>query len=89
MGYELSDYEWTAIKPMLPNKPRGVQCVNDRRVLSTESFWYCAQVGLGVICPKTMDLLRPATIALSVGAGQAFGTGSWKHWQALTIRRCR
>ena len=22
MRYELSDYEWTAIKPMLPNKPR-------------------------------------------------------------------
>jgi hypothetical protein len=20
---ELSDYEWTAIEPMLPNKPRG------------------------------------------------------------------
>jgi hypothetical protein len=28
--YELSDYEWTAIKPMLPNKPRGVRRVNDR-----------------------------------------------------------
>jgi transposase len=25
MRYELSDYEWTAIKPMLPNKPRGVR----------------------------------------------------------------
>jgi transposase len=25
MRYELSDYEWTAIKPMLPNKPCGVQ----------------------------------------------------------------
>jgi transposase len=24
MRYELSDYEWIAIKPMLPNKPRGV-----------------------------------------------------------------
>jgi len=24
MRYELSDYEWSAIKPMLPNKPRGV-----------------------------------------------------------------
>jgi hypothetical protein len=25
MRYELSDYEWTAIKPMLPDdKPRGV-----------------------------------------------------------------
>jgi transposase len=25
MRHELSDYEWTAIKPMLPNKPRGVR----------------------------------------------------------------
>src|SRR4051812_42277487 len=24
MRYELADYEWTAIRPMLPNKPRGV-----------------------------------------------------------------
>lgn len=23
MRYELADYEWVAIKPMLPNKPRG------------------------------------------------------------------
>ena len=34
MRYELSDHEWTAIKPMLPNKPRGVRRVNDRRVLN-------------------------------------------------------
>jgi transposase len=34
MRYELSDHEWTAIKPMLPNKPRGVPRVNDRRVLN-------------------------------------------------------
>jgi hypothetical protein len=34
MRYELSDYEWTTIKPMLPNKPRGVRRVNDRRVLN-------------------------------------------------------
>jgi transposase len=33
MRYELSDYERTAIKPMLPNKPRGVRRANDRRVL--------------------------------------------------------
>src|SRR5689334_8461404 len=24
MRYELTDHEWTAIRPMLPNKPRGV-----------------------------------------------------------------
>jgi transposase len=38
MRYELSEYEWTAIKPMLPNKPRGVRRVNDRRVLNG-IFW--------------------------------------------------
>ena len=38
MRYELTDYEWTAIKPFLPNKPRGVPRVNDRRVLNG-IFW--------------------------------------------------
>ena len=38
MRYELSDYEWTTTKPMLPNKPRGVPRVNDRRVLNG-IFW--------------------------------------------------
>ena len=34
MRHELADYERVAIKPMLPNKPRGVPLVNDRRVLN-------------------------------------------------------
>jgi transposase len=38
MRYELADYEWAAIKPFLPNKPRGVPRVNDRRVLNG-IFW--------------------------------------------------
>jgi transposase len=33
MRYELSDYEWAAIRPMLPDKARGVPRVDDRRVL--------------------------------------------------------
>ena len=32
MRYELIDREWFAIKPLLPNKPRGVPRVDDRRV---------------------------------------------------------
>jgi transposase len=32
--YELTDHEWAAIKPMLPNKPRDVPRVNDRGVLN-------------------------------------------------------
>ena len=38
MRYELADYEWSVIKPMLPNKPRVVPRVNDRRVLNG-AFW--------------------------------------------------
>jgi transposase len=38
LRYELIDYEWTAITPMLQNKPRGVRRVNDRRVLNG-IFW--------------------------------------------------
>jgi transposase len=38
MRYELSDCEWSVIKPMLPNKPRDVPRVNDRRVLNG-TFW--------------------------------------------------
>ena len=32
--HELSDYEWRVIRPLLPNKPRGVPRVDDRRVLN-------------------------------------------------------
>ena len=32
--YELSDFEWSIIQPLLPNKPCGVPRVDDRRVLN-------------------------------------------------------
>ena len=32
--YELTDAEWSIIEPLLPNKPRGVPRVDDRRVLN-------------------------------------------------------
>jgi transposase len=32
--YELTDFEWCIIEPMLPNKPRGVPRANDRKVLN-------------------------------------------------------
>ena len=36
--YELSDFEWNVIQPILPNKSRGVPRVDDRRVLNG-IFW--------------------------------------------------
>ena len=32
--YELSDFEWSIIQPLLPNKPRGVPRADDREVLN-------------------------------------------------------
>ena len=35
MRYELTKYEWAAIRPFLPNKPRGVPRVYDLRALKS------------------------------------------------------
>jgi len=32
--HELSDFEWSIIEPLLPNKPRGVPRADDRKVLN-------------------------------------------------------
>ena len=41
--FDLSDAEWSLIKPLLPNKPRGVARVNDRRVLN--GIFYVLRTG--------------------------------------------
>ena len=32
--FDLTDFEWFVIQPLLPNKVRGVARVDDRRVIS-------------------------------------------------------
>ena len=73
MRYELSDYEWTAIKPMLPNKPRGVRRVNDRRVLNG-IFWVLRSGAPWRDLPEPMVPAPPVTIASFGGGGLASGT---------------
>jgi hypothetical protein len=38
MRYELTDFEWAAIRSFLPNKPRGIPRVDDRRVRPMAGF---------------------------------------------------
>jgi hypothetical protein len=38
MRYELSDFEWAAIRSFLPNRPHSIPRVDDRRVLNG-IFW--------------------------------------------------
>ena len=35
MRHALSDADWAAARPLLPNKPRGVPRVDDRRVINS------------------------------------------------------
>ena len=58
--YELTDFEWSIIEPLLPNKPRGVPRVDDRRVLS--GIYWRLRIALGRH-PRALwalhDLLQP------------------------------
>jgi transposase len=46
MRYELTDFEWAAIKSFLPNKPRDIPRVDDLRVRNA-SFGSCALTTIG------------------------------------------
>ena len=76
MRYQLSDHEWSVIRPMLPNKPRGIPRVDDRRILNG-IFGCCVQAHHGAICRTAMVPLQLATIASFIGGGLASGTGLW------------
>ena len=66
--YDLTDFEWNAIEPLLPNKPRGVARVGDRRVLNGILWVLFAPALRGGTCRRVMGLTRPATTA-SIGGG--------------------
>jgi transposase len=70
MRYELAGYEWLAIKPMLPNRPRGVPQVNDRRVLNG-IFSVLRSGHLGAICRIILALTRPAITVGELVSGAA------------------
>ena len=47
--YELTEFEWKVIQPLLPNKPRGVPRVDDRRVLNG-IFWVLRMLASLAMC---------------------------------------
>jgi transposase len=88
MRYELTQEEWAAIKPMLPNKPRGVPRGNDRRVLNG-IFWVLRS---GAPSRDLPDDCGPYTTCYNrfvAGDGLASGANSWTRWPASMMRRCR
>jgi hypothetical protein len=50
MRYELRDYEWSVVSPMLPNKPRGIPRVEDRRILNGIFWVFYGGCELALVC---------------------------------------
>jgi transposase len=96
MRYELTDFEWTAIKIMLPNKPRGVPRVDDRRVLSA-IFWVLRSGAPWRDLPDSFGpyttcynrFIPLATTASVAGDGPVSGVGSWTPWPRPMMGPCR
>jgi transposase len=78
MRYELADYEWLAIKPTLPNKPRGVPRVNDRRVLNG-IFWVLRSGAPWRDLPDHFGPTRPVITVSSAGGGLVSGAALSTH----------
>ena len=57
--FDLTDFEWSVIPPLLPNKPRGVPRVDDRRVLNG-IFWRLRTGRPGRTFRSAMVRTRPA-----------------------------
>jgi transposase len=74
MRYELTDYEWAAIRPMFPNKARGVRR-GTIDVSSTAPAGSCVQAHHGAICRFAMAHAPPATTVSSGGEGPEYGKG--------------
>ena len=53
--YDLTEFEWKTIQPLLPNKPRDVPRVDDG-VFSTVSFITCVLARPGLICLSVTGL---------------------------------
>jgi transposase len=71
MRYELTDYEWAAIRPMLPNKARGVR----RGTIDgpQPSAGCCDPAHHGAIYRIAMAHAPPATTVSSAGEGRECG----------------
>ena len=86
--YDLTDFEWRVIEPLLPNKPRGVPRVDDRRVLNG-IFWVLRSGAPWRDLPERYgprtDLLQP----LRPMAESRCGTASWPPLPKPMTARCR
>jgi hypothetical protein len=77
MRYELADYEWTVIKPILPNKPRGVPRVAtryDRLAASYLAFVQLASIRLWLRLVRVLTFRKPLVIEVQLRSNARYLT---------------
>ncbi len=82
--HELSDEEWAIISPLLPNNSRGIERVDDRRVING-ILWRVRTGRPGEMCRSVMVHARRFTIGSPAGARRASGIVFWTPFQSVTI----
>lgn len=68
MRYDLTDFEWSVIKPILPRSKPGPRRKDDRRVLN--GIFWVLRADAPWLYPTDTALIRQATIASDVGQGR-------------------
>ena len=86
--YELTDFEWSIIQPLLPNKPRGKPRVDDRKVLNG-IYWRLRTGSPWADIPERYG--PPTTCATGFAAGRrsASGIASSRPCRQPTTATCR
>ena len=84
--YDLTEFEWRVILPLLPNKPRGVRRVDDQRVLN-RIFWVLRSGSPWRDLPERYGPYTTCYNRSAVGRRQASGTGSWTQLQKLMMAK--
>src|SRR5215217_5107537 len=69
--YELTDFEWSIIQPLLPNKPRGKPRVDDRKVLNG-IYW---RLRTGSPWDDIPERYGPRPVRTGSGAGPRSASG--------------
>ena len=86
--FDLTDFEWAVIQPLLPNKPRGVPRVDDRRVLNG-IFWRLRTGAPWADLPERYGPHTTCVNRFNAGARRASGTDFWTRSQRLTMATSR
>ena len=86
--FDLTDFEWSVIQPLLPNKPRGVPRVDDRRVLNG-IFWRLRTGAPWADIPERYGPYTTCVNRFNRWRRRAFGIGFWRRYQRLTTATSR